>query len=156
MLLIHIANDPASPLNGSFATELISLLLATHIVAALPPRRIVTDCESLVKRIHSNRLPKTDYKRHHSVLLRSLLTQSRRLRNIPIVHVHSHADKDRTINECTRDQQGNIIADRTAAPDPHWISQNCPNATLITILMADALRTVQAAMGPHISCNGLI
>ena len=38
MLLVHIAHDPASPLNGSFATELISLLLATHIAAALPPR----------------------------------------------------------------------------------------------------------------------
>ena len=117
MLLIHIADDPAAPLNGSFSTELISLILATHIAVTLQPRRIVTDCESLVKRIHANKLPKTDYKRHHSVLLQSLLSQSGRIRNVPIVHIHSHADKDRNINDCTRDQQGNVTADRVAALD---------------------------------------
>ena len=156
MLLIHIADDPSAPLNGSFSTELISLLLATHIAVTLQPRRIVTDCESLVKRIHANKLPKTDYKRHHSVLLRSLLSQSRRIRNVPIVHIHSHADKDRNINDCTRDQQGNVTADRVAALDLPWITQHCPQATVHSLPMASALRTLQASLGLHISRDGLI
>ena len=76
----------------------------------------MTDCESLVKRIHNNKLPKADHKRHHSVLLRSLLTQARHI-HVPIIHVHSHADRDRHILDCTRDQQDNITADRVAAND---------------------------------------